>query len=371
MKMYRNLSLFAMGLCAIIILAGCQSGQTIEEQTEIAPAPSDEQVSQPQVSQPTKGAVPSTVQPDQSNDAPKITIENAVHDFGLMAPAVKEKCEFKFTNTGKETLKIERVQSTCGCTVPELKIKEYAPGETGAVKVTFKSPTRKGMTTKHLYIISNDPKTPRAELTIKAQVAVKVEISPEKVDLLLDKDNAGMPNIVVKSLDDREFSITSITAGHNVMKIDFDPAKKAKEFTLEPVVDKKILNQFNTGVVQVRTDHPQSGTLTVRYNVKPQYEVSRPRIILQNVKPGVPVIKDVAIRSNYGKDVEIESVESKNGYIEIESQEKDGLHLQLQVKITPPERDASSKRYITDQLDIKLKDGTKLTIRCSGWFKLK
>ena len=371
MKMYRNLSLFAIGLFTIIILAGCQSSQTTAEQTELAPAPPDEQVSQTQVPEPTTEVVPAAVEPVAGEDAPTVTVENAVHDFGLMAPSATGKCEFKFTNTGKSKLIIERVQSTCGCTVPELKIKEYAPGETGTIKVTFKSPARKSIVTKHLYIVNNNPKTPRVELTIKAQVEVKVEISPEKVDLLLDADNAGMPNIVVKSLDDRQFSITGITAGHNVMKIAFDPAKKAREFTLEPVVDKEILNQFNNGVVQIRTDHPQSGTLTVSYNVKPQYEVSRPRIILQNVIPGVSVTKDVTIRSNYGKNVEIESVESKKGYMEIESQKKDGLHLQLQVKITPPERDVSSKRYITDQLDIKLKDGTKLTIRCSGWFKLK
>ena len=137
------------------------------------------------------------------------------------------------------------------------------------------------------------------------------------------------------------------------------------------MVDKKILDQFNTGFVQIRTDHPQSGTLTVNYNVKPQYEVSRPRIILQNVTPGDSVTKDVTIRSNYDKKVEIESAKSKNGYMEIESQEEDGLHLKLQVKITPPQRDESSRRYITDELDITLKDGTGLTIRCSGWFKLK
>ena len=369
--MYRGLSLFTICLCAIIIFSGCRSGQATAEQTERASALPKEQVSQSQVPQPTTETAPAKVKPVVSEDAPQVTVENAVHDFGLMAPSAKEKSEFKFTNTGKSLLKIERVQSTCGCTVPELKIKEYAPGETGTIKVTFKSPARKGVVSKHLYIVSNDPQTPRAELTIKAQVVVKVEISPEKVDLRLDEDNAGMPDIVVKSLDDGEFSITGITAGHNVMKIPFDAAQKAKEFTLKPVVNKEILNQFNTGVIQVRTDHPQSGTLTVRYNVKPQYEVSRPRIILQNVQPGVSVTKDVTIRSNYGKDVEIESVNSKNGYIEIESQEKDGLHLQLKVKVTPPERDASSRRYITDQLDIKLKDGTKLTIRCSGWFKLK
>jgi hypothetical protein len=108
----------------------------------------------------------------------------------------------------------------------------------------------------------------------------------------------------------------------------------------------------------------------VRYHAIPEYEVSRPRIILQNVTPGVPVVKDVLIRSNYDKEVEFGTVVSRNGYMEIERHQKDGKHLQLQVKITPPEQNETARRYINDELKLTLRDGTVLTIRCSGWFKL-
>ena len=131
------------------------------------------------------------------------------------------------------------------------------------------------------------------------------------------------------------------------------------------------LGQSKTGVIQIKTTHPQAGTLMVRYNVKPMYELTNPRFILQNVEPGVPIIRENLIRSNYGKPAEIESIESRNGYMEIESQEQDGDHIKLTVKITPPAQTDSARRYITDELTITLKDGQKLTIRCSGWFRLK
>ena len=362
MKMYRILTVISV-LLAVVLLTqwGCQSSETTPKKQAVKPIPE-----KPVVQKPVAKASP------QVGDVPVITVENPVHDFGEMGPGGTNKCEFKFKNTGSGLLKIERIQSTCGCTVPELKKKEYAPGEEGIITVTFHAPAAKSKTTKHLYIISNDPKTPRAEITIKAEVVVKVEISPENVELRLDEKNAGMPNLVIKSLDNREFSIRSISISpQNVMTIPFNPTDKATEFTLEPVVDKEKLNQTNAGIIQIRTDHPQAGTLIVRYRAIPEYEVSRPRIILQNVTPGVPVVKDVLIRSNYDKDVEFESAVSRNGYMEIESQEKEGKHLQLQIKITPPEQDASSRRYITDELKITLKDGTVLPIRCSGWFKLQ
>lgn len=365
MELYRNLVVSGCFL-VIMMLVGCQSSQTGADAQKPATAPSSA-VPSPE----GQLAVPAAPQAAIPADAPVISVENPVHDFGQLGPGATVKCEFKFTNTGKSVLKIEHVQSTCGCTVPELKIKEYAPGETGVISVSFHAPSVKGSVTKHLYIVSNAPVTPRAELAIKADVVVKVEISPEQVELRLDQPNAGMPDIVVKSADGVEFSIQSISIANNVITVPFDSAKKAKEFTLKPVVDIEKISEFNTGVIQVTTNHPQAGTLLVRYNAKPQYEVSRPRIILQNVEPGVAIVKDVLIRSNYGKQVEMTSAQSQKGLMEIESQEKDGEHLKLMVKITPPVQEAPAKRYITDELDVTLKDGTKLTIRCSGWYKLK
>lgn len=364
--MYKTLSVnTCLLIMSVIMISGCQSSQADVESAVTEPTTSTAAI-QKDLPKPTPKP-----EPAKEGSGPVITIENPVHDFGEMGPGARDNCTFKFKNTGNAELVINRVQSTCGCTVPELEKKEYAPGEEGIVKVAFQAPSVKSKTTKHLYIISNDPANPRAELTIQADVVVKVEISPESVDLRLDQDNAGMPNLVVKGLDDKPFSIRNVMVSpQQVMEIPYDPAQKGTEFTLKPVVDMAKLAENNTGVIEVKTDHPQSGILIVRYTALSPYEISRPRIILQNVEPGVPVVKDVIIRSNYNKDVEIVSATSRNGYMEIESQEKDGQHLQLQIKITPPEQDSSSRRYITDELDITLKDDTKLTIRCSGWFKL-
>ncbi len=360
MRMYKAFSIVVLLVMGIVTLSGCQSSQAV---TETAGTESATVVQEPRKPSPKP-------KPSQAG-VPAIVVENPVHDFGDMGPGGRDNCEFRFKNTGTGELVIDRIQSTCGCTVPELKKKEYAPGEEGVVKVAFHASSVKTRDVKHLYIISNDPENPRTEITITAEVVVKVEIAPQNAELRLDRDNAGMPDLTVKGLDDRAFSIRQvIVSPEGAITVPFDSGKKATEFTLHPVVDKVKLNDNPNGTIQVMTDHPQSGTLVVRYQATPEYEVSRPRIILQNVVPGISVVKDVLIRSNYDKDVELESATSRNGYMEIESQEKDGRHLQLQVKITPPEQDSSSRRYITDELDVILKDGTKLTIRCSGWFKL-
>jgi len=353
-------------LAAVALLAGCQPSQTksADSTSEQAAAVVQAPAEKPSV---TVKPAPVVNVPD---DAPQIVVEKPSVDFGQVGPGSHHKAEYRFTNTGSQTLKIDHVQSTCGCTVPQLDKKEYAQGESGVVKVNFQAPSIKGSVAKHLYIISNDPRAPRAEIEVKAEVVVKVEISPETVDLRFDQPNAGMPELTVRSLDDKEFAIKSVTVASNVMKIPFDPSQKAASFVLKPQVDTKLLETYSSGAIQIITDHPQSGTLLVRYTALPVVEVNRPRIILENVKPGEPIFKDVVLRSNYEKPLEIASATSKNGYMEIASDEAEGNHRKLAIKITPPAQASSARRYITDELKITLTSGEEVTIRCSGWFKL-
>jgi hypothetical protein len=363
-----QLGVIFFGVLVMCIIGGCRQSESkiTEPVTEPVPAVAPE-------------PAPTAALPE---NAPVVKIENPSVNFGQVGPSSVHKANYAFTNSGKSALSVSNVQSTCGCSVPALTkgdqkypipLKEavvFEPGETGKVEVTFTAPATKGSVTKHLYIVSNDPVTPRAELAITAEVMVKVEAAPENVTLRFDQENAGMPSITVKSLDNQAFSIKSVTVANNVITVPFDANEKKTDFVLKPVVDMNKLNQFNTGVIQIKTDHPQAGMLIVRFTAQPKYEISRPRIILQNLEPEVPIVKDVIIRSNYGTLVEIAPIgESKYGYMAVESQEQEGNNVKLMIKITPPAQDSSARRYITDELTITLKSGEELTIRCSGWFR--
>jgi hypothetical protein len=381
MKMDNYLKSGIAIVISLVFWAGCQPSQTKTVPSTPADVTTESEASIEAEKVPSDQLKP--VQPVKvSPDSPQLKMENSAVDFGQAGPSSIHKAEYKFSNIGKESLIISNIQSTCGCsqptlykdgqkyTIPLSQSVSFNQGESGSVEVTFTAPAVKGVVTKHLYIMSNDPRSPRSELEIKADVVVKVEVAPENVQLRFDKENAGMPELTVRSLDDKEFSIRSITIPNNVMKIAFDPAQKAASFVLKPEVDTKLLDTYSTGAIQIMTDHPQSGTLLVRYTALPFVEVNRPRIILQNVEPGVPVVKDVLLRSNYDKAIEIASSESRNGYMQIESDEQDGLHRKLMVKITPPAQTSSAKRYITDELTITLKTGEQVIIRCSGWYKI-
>ena len=68
---------------------------------------------------------------------PRISFEKTVCDLGDVDQGTKNSCEFSFTNTGGGLLKIGNISRTCGCTVFQLDKKQYAPNETGVIKVIY------------------------------------------------------------------------------------------------------------------------------------------------------------------------------------------------------------------------------------------
>ena len=155
---------------------------------------------------------------------PRISFEKTVCDLSEVGQGTKNTCEFKFTNTGRGPLKITNVRRTCGCTVFELDRKEYAPGEAGVVKVSYTAGRATTPMQKNIYVSTNDKDNPKVKLTIKARIVQLIEVIPQKLVLSLRKENAGIPDITLRSKDGKPFSIKGFTStNHDSIITDFDP----------------------------------------------------------------------------------------------------------------------------------------------------
>lgn len=87
-------------------------------------------------------------------NAPIITFEKLIHNYGTIAHGSKGECEFKFTNTGKEPLILQRPRSSCGCTIPTWPKQPIMPGKSAKIKVTYDT-KRMGIINKSVTILSN------------------------------------------------------------------------------------------------------------------------------------------------------------------------------------------------------------------------
>src|SRR6516162_2908675 len=66
--------------------------------------------------------------------------------------------KYRFTNSGKESVKIENVKTSCGCTTAALKQTEYAPGESGEIEAKFTFGGRFGRQEKAILVSTSQTK---------------------------------------------------------------------------------------------------------------------------------------------------------------------------------------------------------------------
>ncbi|MBR5433874.1 MAG: DUF1573 domain-containing protein [Bacteroidales bacterium] len=83
-----------------------------------------------------------------------IAFKDVRHDFGKVIFGQPADFDFVFTNTGVDTLIINEVQSTCGCTIPTWSQEPVAPGAKGVISVSYDT-RRSGEFEKGITVFSN------------------------------------------------------------------------------------------------------------------------------------------------------------------------------------------------------------------------
>ncbi|MHC4071599.1 MAG: DUF1573 domain-containing protein [Planctomycetota bacterium] len=300
---------------------------------------------------------------------PRITFERVVQDFGKVPPNTVNTGEIRFTNTGEGPLKITKVGKCCGVVAKLDKDKtEYAPGESGAVKIEWKSGSESGLFERDLTVHSNDKTNPETALTVKAEIVLRITWEPERLKLFLGVDNAECPKVTIHSLDNRSFSITGFNSTGECITADYDSSVEATKFVLEPKVDTKKLDKNLAGRISVGVTHPDGDAAIIFFDVQAKYSIDQPVILVFNAVPGRPIVRKFSIFNNYGGDCEIESISSRGGVVAVKllAQNKTNRGYELAVEIMPPA--AKGKARFTDVISVNLKDGASLLVTFSGYY---
>lgn len=102
---------------------------------------------------------------------PEIHFEIMVYDFDTIQKGSGACCEFTFTNTGNEPLILEKVKTSCECTVSKWPKKPIMSGKSGVIKVIYSTRTV-GYFYRTIAVMSN-AKTNPVEIQIKGTVFKK------------------------------------------------------------------------------------------------------------------------------------------------------------------------------------------------------
>lgn len=93
--------------------------------------------------------------------------------FGTIPNTEPVSQVFQVRNAGDGPLEISSVSTSCGCTTAEVGSRQLAPDETSDLTVTYDPLAHDGATGEFMrivYVRSDDPDTPEANLTIRVTV---------------------------------------------------------------------------------------------------------------------------------------------------------------------------------------------------------
>lgn len=197
-KLLLHMALFCLIITPMIITGNLVSAQ--EEQNKPVKVKTNEQQ-----------RIIRESNPGHEDSKARITFDTLSINLGKVSDLEIVPFEYHFTNTGTETLIVEKVKSGCRCTVAELDKKEYAPGESGVIKASYNPTFRRGKETKFIDVLSNDGEKAFLKLIMNVEVDPVVKIPDSTLvlnDVIYKKGTSAtfllttkMKKIEIKNLD--------------------------------------------------------------------------------------------------------------------------------------------------------------------------
>jgi len=171
-----------------------------------------------------------------SAGAPKIKFDKTIYDFGKTSQVEHVTGTFTFQNIGDGVLKLEKPQTSCGCTVAGVKPEVLEPGEKGELTFTLSLGRSRAVLQKMITVTCNDPQTPKTMLTVKADYTPLYDITPVSFNLSIRKGESTNVSVRVTRTDGKKINITKIQPSQSWIEAKFEPgASSASDATNEAV----------------------------------------------------------------------------------------------------------------------------------------
>jgi hypothetical protein len=189
----------------------------------------------------------------------QLTWENPEQTFNSKPQDESVVAKYRFTNTGKQSLKIENVKTSCGCTTAALTKTEYAPGESGEIEAKFVFSGRTGRQEKAITVTTSAAPQQPTVLRLFVNIEEAVKIQPEMV-LWRVGEQPEPKTIHIAVADDSPAKVESVTSDNPSVKVQVTEVKPGKEYEVQ--VTPANVNQPAAATLMIRTDYPPNNPET-------------------------------------------------------------------------------------------------------------
>ena len=292
---------------------------------------------------------PAAAKPADPKAAPKpkaVAVE-PVADMGSVPKGDKVTHDFIIKNEGDADLMITNVQPACGCTVAEFD-KVIKAGQTGKVHAVVDTSSFSGPIAKGVSVFTNDPATPKIDLTLRAKVDPYISAKPGYARYIVVQGESQEGTITqgLWAPDGSSWDITGVDSPFPYLKVTYREAKpeervpeaKGKQWEIEM----KLSNDAQVGPladnVTVHTNHPKQKIVLIPVSgfVRPVMAVTPPVADFGKIELKEPLRKSLSIRNFATESIKVTSVESSLKGIEGKLEPlTEGREYQVRVTLSP------------------------------------
>ncbi len=199
---------------------------------------------------------------------PKIAISNEVIDLGVIYSGAIKTGRYIVKNIGDQSLRINSVQPSCGCTTAKRPEDWIRPGQTDTIEIQFNSTGFRDKVEKYISIESNDPIS--KSLTVKLIGEIREELQPTSMSSTLWLGTVPLgkqaeQTMTFKNISDRPISIKNISTSSPTVKVKADqkPIAPGRETTIVVTVTPDKAGYNNEQIV-LETDSKNQSKVPLR-----------------------------------------------------------------------------------------------------------
>lgn len=224
---------------------------------------------------------------------PIAVLSETIVDFGVMARGETATRTLTLENKGGATLEIRHVKNNCSCTVLDAPGK-LAPGDKAELTLRLDTETLTGPAQAYVNLFTNDPASPRLDITMRVESRPYVWAEPPEFRYLAHQffEGDGVAKATVAGSSPSEFRIVSIESPHPFLAVTHREALPEErvagpgtQYVLEAKLDPAAPVGPLTGWVRVATDHEKQKKLSISVSgfIRPLVHVTPPEAELGTV----------------------------------------------------------------------------------------
>lgn len=260
---------------------------------------------------------------------PRAVVVDPIHDLGERAYGSETTHVFVVRNEGNAPLSIHKVESTCACTASDFDA-EIAPGGEGEIELTFRAETQPGPMAVQVGVITNDPDSPRLELTLKADVRYHVSARPGFVRYIVYQGFESDSRVVqhLWAADGKPMRITGVETPYDFVSASFheaasderlDDVAAEQQWIVETRIDPDAPIGPLAGFLTIHTDHPRQKLVELPLHgfVRPMFAVTPPTLDLGRLEGGKAYQRSLHVKNFASEKIEVTGAETTVEGIEV------------------------------------------------------